>query len=616
MRPTSLALLPLLFAPAFAQKPCAPVPVWSPCDIALEISEESARKHPNPYLTVEVWAEIRSPEYRTYRLPAFWNGGRNLIVRFAPTQPGEWTFRISGNLPEFDEKTGRVTAVASDHPGFIRPANVHHWIHPATLKPHLYVGDTNYGFAYLPRAEFDAYLVARAKQKFTHVRGLVISDWHSQKPFASPDQPDPAFFSELDTRVRAMNERGILADLILAGDRNAFVKNFPEPAQRERYLRYMVGRYAAMNITWQLVQEFEEYDNGKALMRDIGTRLRALDPYDHPRTAHAVTTSSPLLGDGWQDHVLYQTSIDAIGAIEHQLFPFPQVNSEFGYENSGAGASHPHHVDSDAFRKRLWNATMNGQYPVFGNTGTYGGRQAPFNASFLESPGAKAMTAWIELMQRTRYWELEPYFDVENCRAVALPDVEYLAYIEKPGAPVEITVEKHEYQVYWINPSTGETIKEKKDWKGDVFTGTPPDKERDWVLHLSRDGRKEGMARSYKFESRRNLMQEVESDARLIPFDLAVPKTGDTLEAGAEVPFRIQLKKTTPGTRRMMYAIAGEIVRDGQGPRILATGSEGTLKVPADLLKQPAGVVNMRVFGLNAPGKLYSLDLIYPVKRP
>jgi hypothetical protein len=123
------------------------------------------------------------------------------------------------------------------------------------------------------------------------------------------------------------------------------------------------------------------------------------------------------------------------------------------------------------------------------------------------------------------------------------------------------------------------------------------------------------MAKSYKFESRRNLMQEIESDPRLIPYDLTAPKTSETLEAGAAIPFAIKLKKTSPGTRRMTYLIVGEVVRDAQGARVLGHGMEGQLKIPPELLKQPKGVVNMRVLGLNAPGKLYSLDLVFPVAR-
>ena len=45
----------------------------------------------------------------------------------------------------------------------------------------------------------------------------------------------------------------------------------------------------------------------------------------------------------------------------------------------------------------LWNATMNGQYPAAGS-GEY-------------------MTAWFDFMSGNRYWELEPYFDVDGGRA-------------------------------------------------------------------------------------------------------------------------------------------------------------------------------------------------------
>ena len=55
------------------------------------------------------------------------------------------------------------------------------------------------------------------------------------------------------------------------------------------------------------------------------------------------------------------TTDDQIGAIEHQLYGVPFVNLDCGREDSGAGKSAPGDVDTAAFRKRLWNATMNGQ---------------------------------------------------------------------------------------------------------------------------------------------------------------------------------------------------------------------------------------------------------------
>jgi hypothetical protein len=444
-------------------------------------------------------------------MPGFWESGRRMVVRFTPSETGTWDYRMSSSAASIEGRQGSIQAAPSDSPGFIRAANVHHWANTANNTPHLWMGDTNYRFAEIERALFEQAVDARAGQKFNHIRGLVIGwDEQQRKALPSPDQPSPEHFRELDSRILYMNRKGITADLVIAGDRNQLADLMPERQQRERYIRYLVARYAPMNITWQGVQEFEEYKNGRELMKEVGLLLKSLDPYQHPRSSHTVASSAPLLADGWMDYIVYQSADDQLGAIEHQLYAVPFVNTEFGYEDSGAGKSHGHHVDTDTFRKRLWNASMSGQYPTFGNTGIYGGRKFAPAAQYLDSPGAKQMTYWFDFFSGTRYWELEPYFDVDGGRAICLPGIEYIVYVEQPSGPVELLVEKHGYDVAWFNPITGEKIPQK-DWKGDRFVAEPPNRTQDWVLHVSREGRKQSM-RSYKFESRQILMQEVEQN--------------------------------------------------------------------------------------------------------
>jgi len=592
--------------PLWALPPCGKTPVYRPCDIELEA--------PGASWSTVVWAEARSPEFKTFKLPAFWAGGSKMVVRVCPTEAGSWTYRLSGNVKELDGRQGTFEATPRDVDGFIMRANVHHWRYTQSKKAHLWMGDTMYRLATVEQPFFDAWLEARARQKFNHVRLLVgPADGFTELNFSSSAEPPEAFYARLDERLLALNERGIVADLILAGDNNALVKAFPSPAERERYLRYMAGRYAAFNVTWQLMQEYEEYADPRGVTRELGLKLKELDPYGHPRTTHTLNTSSPLLADGWMDHILYQSSDDALGAIEHQEFTAPQVNAEFGYENSGAGATHAHHVSTEVFRKRLWNATMNGQYVTYGNTGTYGGRNLPPEVKYLDAPGAKTMTAWFDTMSRTRWWDLQPYFDVDGGRALALPTVEYLVYIEKPG-PVEITVAKHSYVVYWIDPATGELTREKKEWKGEIYKASPPDSTRDWILHLSRDGRKEGMARSYFFESWRVPVQEPEVSRAKAPYELAVPAPEDILELGQPIPFEIKLKRETAGTRRMMYVIKGEIARGGQGVRLLGSGAQGMLKIPNHMLSEGEAPIAVRVAALNAPGKLYFVDYVFTAR--
>ncbi len=170
-------------------------------------------------------------------------------------------------------------------------------------------------------------------------------------------------------------------------------------------------------------------------------------------------------------------------------------------------------MDADTFRHRLWNATANGQYP---------------STAIPNEQAANAMKVWYEVLQDTRHWELEPYFDIDNGRGVALEGVDYLIYVEKPG-PVRVTLEKHNYDGRWINPITGQSVK-LKEIKTEVFTGEPPDRSHDWVLQISREGHKASMLKSYRFVSREEdtQLQEVEGDPEKVPFDVIEP-SGDTI---------------------------------------------------------------------------------------
>ena len=604
-------LLTLAVVLAFSlagQTPCSDTPLYSRCELVFELDPAESKTHPNPYVSVQLQAEFRSPRHRTVMMPAFWDGGNRMVIRFAPIDPGEWNYRVTSNIARFNGQEAKFNAAASDHPGFIAPANGHHWRNTENRLAHLWMGDTMYTVGFVDDKSFRQIADTRAEQKFTHLRGLAIG--RGEKPtWKSPNEPDTAWYKQLDERVAYLNSKGIIFDMILGHDEDHLVKEFPDREQRRRYIRYLVARYSAFNITWQITQEWEEYSNGRELTKEMGIHVKETDPYGHPRSTHAVTTSAPLLADGWMDHVIYQSSDDHLGSIEHQLYAVPFVNSEFAYENSGAGASHAHHVAPDVFRHRLWNAFMNGQYPTHGNTGTYGGAKVALDLKHLDAPGAKAMTAWFDVVSKTRYWELEPYFDVDGGRAVALPETEYIVYVEKPSGPIEVRLEKHGYDVKWINPISGEILP-LKEFKSEKYVVEPPNREHDWVLHISREGRKEGMLRSYKFESRPFLMQEAEGLSSRFPYEIAAPTT-DEVSIAKPPSYVVKLKRESRGTRRMMYLWTGEAPVEGRGYRVIGSGEQGTFRLRAGIAKNLPAVMNVRVYGLNANGKLYFMDRIY-----
>jgi len=549
-----------------------------------------AAAHPKPYRDVELQMEFRSPRARTFAIPAFWDGGETLRIRFTPNEVGNWTAHVTSNVAAWNGKELNFTATESQAPGFVETANVHHFANTGpfaygSLKtPHLWMGQVIPALkAYSPE-EFAQLAATRAKQKFNHFR-VTLLDADVAKSFQDPWTFDPAVFHEIDRKLAAANQSGIAIDLAIAGPDNLFTKLFPEHDQRQRFVQYAVARYGGLNMTWQGVERFESYTNGRELMQEIAGYLKALDAYHHPQSAGAEVTSAPLFDDKWMQYISYHTAEPEAGAIEHQIYAGPQVN-DFGGD------------DAATFRKRLWNSWMSGQYP---------------ETRIPNEEAAHELQVWNEFASGTRHWDLEPFFDVDNGRGMCLPTVEYIIYVEKPG-PVDVHLDdKHKWDIAWINPISGERTA-MKDSNSAEFQGSPPDNSHDWVLHISREGHKAGMAKSYKFESWDIVMQEVEGDPAKVPFDIAQP-AGDTLSLTVQAPYKVQLKKETKATKKMMYLWTGEVTADGEGYRVIATGPDGILNIPAGIAQRfPAGL-HVRLLGMNGYGKVYVAEKNYQLNR-
>jgi hypothetical protein len=577
----------ILFALALNAQPAQPAacdntPAWSPCEIGFELSAADAAAHANPYNSVELRADFRSPQMRSISLPAYWDGGNRLVFRFAPQMSGQWQYHLTSNVASLDGKEGSFNAAESESPGFIHAANVHHWAYLAHSGPltqaHLWLAAGEPRFPFVDDAAFHAAADERAAQKFTHMRGIVLGEG----AFTAAALPEVKYFQRLDERVRYLNQKGLIADLTIAENPAALAKLFPTPAARRRLVAFLVGRYAGFNVTWHVFDVFEGYPGARAMAKELGGYLKEMDGYQHPRTCGAKVTSGPLLDDGWMTFASYGTPDVAVGAIEHQLYQVPGVNRLAD-------------TDPVALRHHLWEATMNGQYPECSN---------------CAAAGAKAMSVWFDFMNATRHWDVEPYFDVDGGRALARPGVEYIVYVEKPG-PIELTVEHHGYEVFWVDPADGTSTRGK--YSGEHFTGEPPDRYHDWILHVVREGTLTSMNRSYKFESWEVPVQEIVINPEKIPYDIEKP-SGD-LTVGKPADFSAKLKRATRGTRSMMWMWTGEVTAEGEGYRVLGTGQQGSLTVPPGLATNYPTDILLRVYGINGYGTVYMLAKGYSLKQ-
>lgn len=539
--------LALGITPLFAQtNPCSGTPAWSACDWSFDLQPGE-----NPD-TFDLRGEFRSPvKHKTYLLHAYRDGGRRFTIRWAPTEEGDWDYRLTSNVSRLEGQLGRISASSSNSPGFVKTANIHHFA-TADGRPHLWMATPLDNFLALPPQEFEAAIAKAAEAKFTHLRVTL---------------PENADLNAAAQRIRQINGHGLVVDLALA--------SIPgEAAKRRQYMADIASRFAALNITWMGLTDFEKVPNGRAIMKDAGSILKEYDPYDHPRTTLAATTSGTFGNDPWTSLLSYGTVDPNIGAVEHQLYADPAINTGI-------------HSAAD-----LWTAAMNGQYPASGS-GSY-------------------MTAWFDLMSAGRYWELEQYFDLDGGRALALEGVEYIVWVEKPG-PVELMVENHSYQVEWINPETGDRGK-PKTYRGEHFTGEPPDKSHSWILYVYREGEIQSR-KAYFFDSRQTpiQIQELEVNPEKMPYEVARPMEGEVSATGSR-DFSLRITRPGRGTRTLLVEWTGEITASGEGYRVIGVGREGTFSIPDALWHNAPASMLVHVYILNAYGKIYGIDKVYELR--
>jgi Domain of unknown function (DUF5060)/Protein of unknown function (DUF4038) len=555
-----------------------------PCELTFDWKPSGANNAASPYKEELLNVEFRSPRGSTYLMHEFWDGGNALRVRFTPTEGGAWHFKVVSSLPGLGDQEGTFNVAESNEAGLINVANLRHW-RAVNKKPHLWLG-VGVPFLDLDQATLESWLDARKKDGFTHVRGTLLTARLANKPLTTDFQPNNAYFSTLDDGILAAVSRGFTVDLILADE--SFLRSgiLNQREQFDPLVRHLVARYGGLNVTWQGIEHFENVAGSRALLKELGLLLKKYDSFQHPRSTDASVTSSPLAGDGWMSFLIEASPHPEMGAIDHQFNEQPEI----------------HVIETTvpaAFRHELWNATTNGEYPSVSYQ------------SLQNEANAKAVKAWLNVIAGTRYWELEPFFDVSGARAVGLNEVEYLAYAEKPGI-VEMQLPRHKYNPLWINPATGEEIP-MKDYRGETFSRTTPDNERDWILQAPRDGEKASMARYYYFESQDPPVQEVETDAAKAPFTIVSPD-GDKVNPNIPVRFEVKVTRANRASRSMQYVWWGDVVPGVDGARVLGFGSSGTFTIPKSLITASGTALTLRVYAMNANGKAYEVDKVYQLR--
>jgi hypothetical protein len=521
--------------------PTGETPLFSVHEVALRASGN----YTNPYLELEADVVLTPPKDGANRTaPLFWDGDATWKFRVAPDRIGEWQWSVRSRDPGLDGQTGRFQAVTSDRPGSIRPMRgfPRHFERQNGSR-FWFMGDTAWAlYTDSEREQHDRgaaqrYLETRAAQGFNVVHSMLLSEagWgnHGGPPFEklAEERINPGYWQEVDHRLAYANRLGLVCGLALAwGDKRDEPyawRKFPSFEARERYARYIAGRYAAYDVYFIVSGEWhaEIAARGSAeeTMRnefmELGTVVHKHDPHRRMMAIH------PMNGNGsvrefnevpWMTFGDYQQNYDDLHErlLQSLQFNRPVVNSEYGYylrDQDGDGTPDKENSTTlDIMRHATWDLVMSGGYVVTGFGTTYfGGHRdpGPFDIKARKNrPWEDQIGHLKQLFTTLNWWRFEPHDDLLRCDTprgrdrrhlgrVAPPetvywcladtDRTYLLYVRGLSDPLHLALRPSSADLkarQW-NPRTGEFTPIEFKPNDGRFSYRPPD-DRDWLILL------------------------------------------------------------------------------------------------------------------------------------
>jgi hypothetical protein len=407
----------------------------------LEVVLTSHHAYGNAFADVTLKG-VFSTAGQTVQADGFYDGNGTWKVRLMPSHAGTWTFRTISSDAELNGVTGKfvVKAAPSNEHGPVRVAKTWHFDY-ADGTPYFPLGTTSYNWLNRNPALQRQTLASLRQSGFTKIRFCLFPKWYKFNRVDPPQFPylrgiegkfdfdrfNPAFFANVEQRLRELNAIGVQADIILFHpyDNWGFAKM--DQAHNESYLRYVVARLAAFsNVWWTMANEYDlmsprDWDR-------LTQTVRNADPYAHPVGNHNFATwydpSKP-----WIDHVILQDGITdpaRSAAIARKRYGKPVVVDEFGYEgNNSEGWGELTGPEEVA---RFWDITMAGAYASHGETYVHPGGVLWWAAGGkLEGESPPRLAFLKSVMMALPFQDMVPSPElVVNGAALAKPGQAYL----------------------------------------------------------------------------------------------------------------------------------------------------------------------------------------------
>ncbi|EJL58572.1 hypothetical protein PMI09_00283 [Rhizobium sp. CF122] len=338
----------------------------------------------NPYIDVAFDA-IFTHKSREVRVPGFYDGNGTYRVRFMPDVEGEWSFRTRSKTAALDGKTGALIATtpSSANHGPVRVRNKFHFAY-ADGTPFFSFGTTCYAWTHQPLEMQQQTLETLKKTKFNKIRmGVFPKDYpyNVNEPLYACfekgadgkedfDRPNPVLFQHFDSRVAALCELGIEADIIIFHPYDRWGYADMSAEQDYRYVAYLAARLSAYrNVWWSLANEYDFLIDTKPMEQwdRYFHILEENDPYQHLRSIHnGDVTANFDHRKPWVTHTCIQNPDVKRTQEWRNAYGKPVVNDEPEYE--GDILQSWGNLSAQELVHRYWITLTRGGYVGHGET--------------------------------------------------------------------------------------------------------------------------------------------------------------------------------------------------------------------------------------------------------
>jgi hypothetical protein len=476
---------------------------WDPIDLKFRYN----KKVKNPF-DVDFGCILTGPDGKSLKVPGFFNGNSEWIVRFCPESTGKWEFTTWSSQPGLAGNTGQVEVkdpADNNHgPLMINPDDPRYLAYSDGTPYFLMAFEADWLFA-LDYGQQDLTKTSSLSstirdhgfnQVVMNVYAYDVSwqkdeDLQDQHEYGALEDIYPFggsnsspvhttmnldFFKHLDRVIEELGKNGIIAHLMIYVWNKEV--NWPEAYSPEdnRYFDYIIKRYQGYpNLLWDVSKEALGYGHDDMdYISDRIRRIRILDAHERLITVHdyAYCSTHPELVDiistqDWSTD-LYHRMLQVRENHEGK----PVFNIEHGgYEQCQYDVFTGDYDDAEVCLERNYLCAFAGVYSTYYWQCTSWNVviHDMFDADVDPKPKLGYYKNFASFFQKHPFHTFKPVaggassgfglYDQQDTHIYYIPDGNIAIHLQMEGDPSDVL------EIIWFNPVTGEyRKKEDKSW--------------------------------------------------------------------------------------------------------------------------------------------------------